>query len=31
MYTQLPLRMDEPTPGFDSIPSALEALAAGAP
>lgn len=30
LYTQLPTRLDEPTPGFDSIASALEDLAAGA-
>lgn len=29
LYTQLPERLDEPTPGFDSIASALEDLAAG--
>eukprot|EP00775_Hariotina_reticulata_P009154 gene9154-9322_t len=29
MYTVLPERLDEPTPGFDSIASALEDLAAG--
>ncbi|KAF6258072.1 3,4-dihydroxy-2-butanone 4-phosphate synthase-domain-containing protein [Scenedesmus sp. NREL 46B-D3] len=29
LYTQLPTRLDEPTPGFDSIASALEDLAAG--
>eukprot|EP00878_Enallax_costatus_P002527 GHUV01002709.1.p1 GENE.GHUV01002709.1~~GHUV01002709.1.p1 ORF type:complete len:519 (+),score=149.66 GHUV01002709.1:161-1717(+) len=29
IYTQLPERLDEPTPGFDSIASALEDLAAG--
>jgi hypothetical protein len=30
LYTQLPTRLDEPTPGFDSIASALDDLAAGA-
>lgn len=29
LYTQLPDRWDEPTPGFDSIAEALEDLAAG--
>jgi hypothetical protein len=29
MYTLLPERLDDPTPGFDSIASALEDLAAG--
>lgn len=29
LYTQLPERLDEPTPGFDSIAAALEDLAAG--
>lgn len=29
LYTQLPDRLDEPTPGFDSIAEALEDLAAG--
>lgn len=29
LYTQLPDRLDEPTPGFDSIADALEDLAAG--
>jgi hypothetical protein len=29
LYTQLPDRLDEPTPGFDSIAHALEDLAAG--
>jgi hypothetical protein len=29
LYTQLPDRLDEPTPGFDSIAAALEDLAAG--
>lgn len=29
LYTQLPQRLDEPTPGFDSIADALEDLAAG--
>jgi len=29
LYTQLPERLDEPTPGFDSIADALQDLAAG--
>lgn len=29
IYTQLPERLDEPTPGFDSVAAALEDLAAG--
>lgn len=29
LYTQLPDRLDEPTPGFNSIASALQDLAAG--